>query len=248
MRECAATIRADIQRVFAGPDEIPVPKEIQDRVALLLSGLAQGETQSLDLESDISELGPPAISAVLSVIHKIRPDSSEFDQVARGVVVVARRDPRLAERCINAHFLSSDFGARRLCRRICEGLRIFPTVVQDSILDDEGVYLPEERVELADMCIDLSKNPEAIRVLTKYMSREYIIDQKNYFPLRESIAQHLGLLQFPETAQRITDEVSVHIWEELKEFSRLGAGESARLQMVSSSSTETPLRLWARRR
>jgi serine/threonine protein kinase len=216
MRECAATIRADMQRLFAGPDEIPVPKEIQDRVALLLSGLAQGETQSLDLESDISELGPPAISAVLTVIHKIRPDSNEFDQVARGVVVVARRDPTLAERCINAHFLSSDFGARRLCRRICEGLKIFPTVVLDSILDDEGVYLPEERVELADMCLDLSKDPEAILVLTKYMSREYLIDGNNFFALRDRIARRLGLLGFPQTAQHIVDEVSVHIGSDPK--------------------------------
>jgi hypothetical protein len=227
VREVAPKILEDMAQILAPPDEIPVSKGVRDRVAFLLSGLTQGETQSFSLAEDIIELGSTALSAVLENAYKVRPNTKEFEWVAEAVVALARLDRSLALRCIEAYGTSSDYGARELCRRICEAHELFPETLLQSIVDDDGVYVSRERVQLADMCIRISDRPDSVLTLCQYMSRELILNPDRYFDLRNRIACRMGELNFPETAKSLVDDARIHVWEDLLEFRALaGSGRT----------------------
>ena len=127
--------------------------------------------------------------------------------------------------CIEAYGTSSNFGARGLCRRISEALKIFPVALLDSIVDDDGVFLPNERVHLADMCIRLSDKPDSVLTLCQYMSRELILDPNQYRELRDRVACRIVGMNFAETAQLLVDDARMHVWEDLPEFSSLNQSE-----------------------
>jgi hypothetical protein len=111
-----------------------------------------------------------------------------------------------------------------MCRALCESLKTFPPILVDSLVTDEGVLLPEERLELAGLCIRYCNDPTtAILALTKYMCREYVIDSNRYHELRKGVAVPLGQTSFAKKALLVAQDTTARIWEELPEFDRLPA-------------------------
>ena len=58
-RERAPRLRDLVTDELAGENELPVPKEIQERVKAIYSYLPKDATQSLSVEADLTSLGPP---------------------------------------------------------------------------------------------------------------------------------------------------------------------------------------------
>jgi hypothetical protein len=88
---------------------------------------------------------------------------------------------------------------------------------------DEGILLPSERVDIADLCIRYSKKEDSLLALTKYMCREYIYNPytNNYKRLRDRVASPFSKLSFKDKALLIVQDTRDHIWEEIDEFEKI---------------------------
>lgn len=241
-RTAMERIRRTIAQALAPPGEIVVPKEIADAVTTVIAWLSQEDTQSLDLVEEIARLGPLAIPICLEQGYRLRRDSSSYRNVVTALTTLGAQDPNIAQRSIDKYALSSNIGVRALCWECCEALKYFPEILLDSLTGDEGVLLPEERINIADFCIRFSKNVTAVLALVKYMCREYIIDHDRYRVLCTKVAHRMYQLQVPDapggqssvstmwargsqtiTALLITEDCQNCIWQELPEFENLPA-------------------------
>jgi serine/threonine protein kinase len=219
-------IREAIIDDLAGPEELLVPKELRELVQMLFSWLSQQDTQSLDLTSDLLALGPRAIPAVLQEAYKIDSRDPAFAEVVAALTQLAALDRDRALRSLSFYSLSSNLGVRRMCREVCRSSRLFPVTLREALVTDEQILLPAERVELADLCLQLDDDrAEAVLTLTKYICREYVLDSNRYRDLRDRVASRLGTLAFPDTARLISEDVAARIWEDLPEFESLSSDQ-----------------------
>lgn len=213
----------DAIETLCGENEIAVVKETRDRVEFIYSLLTMGEvSSSFDLANEIGNLGTKAIPAMIEESYKIPSDGSVFDTVARALTSLAKRDKDLAVRSINLYCLSSDYAVRKMCLNLCEKLQVFPNRLIESVIEDSALYLPKERVDIADMCIRYSTDSSALLTLNKYMCREYILDPQSYADLRDRIARRVNDFNFNQKARLILEDTEVRIWEELPEYDSLG--------------------------
>lgn len=226
---------------LAGDEELPIPKEIQEQVAILFSWLADEDTQSFDLMGDLVRLGPRAIPAVLQEGYRLDARSEVFEEVVTALASMAKNAPDIANRALAFYSTSSNLGVRRMCRALCEAVERLPAILVDTLVTDEGILLPEERLELAELCIRYCDDATAaILALTKYMCREYIIDLNRYHELRDKVALPLGRSSFEKKALLVAEDTAARIWEELAEFDRVPPEkrekiESGLLQLMSDA-------------
>ena len=66
-------IRTAVIEALAGDDELPVPKDLRERVVTAYSFLTNDDTRTSDLKHDLVCLGPHAISAILEEAYKVHP-------------------------------------------------------------------------------------------------------------------------------------------------------------------------------
>lgn len=217
--------RSAIVETLAGKSEIVIPKDVADQVLTLFAWLAEGDTQSLDIVSDMVRLGPKALPVALEHGYRLRLDSESYRQVLAALTVLGKQERELAEKSITNYALSSNPVVRAMCRALCRVLELFPSSLLDQLAVDEGILLPEERVDLADLCILFSSEQDAILSLSKYMCREYILDRNRYHLLRGRIASRMGALPFSQRALLVVEDTTHHIWEELQEFEELAIEE-----------------------
>jgi serine/threonine protein kinase len=216
---------------LAGDEELPIPKDIQEQVAILFSWLAAEDTQSFDLVGDLVRLGPRAIPAVLQEAHRLNSSSEVFDEVVTALASMAQKAPDMANRSLAFYSTSSNLGVRRMCRALCRALERLPTILLDCLVTDEGVLMPDERLELAELCIQYCDDPTtAILSLTKYMCREYVIDLNRYRELRDKVALPLGNSKFEQKALLVVEDTAGRIWEELVEFERVPADKREKIE------------------
>jgi serine/threonine protein kinase len=220
-RESHSSLRDDIMETLAGENEIPVSKAIRDKVAFIYTMLSKDDTQSFDLKSDLVRLGPKSIPAIIEDGYKVPTNTSVFEDIIEVLVELAEHDNELAIASINTYCLSSDYVVRKMCLSLCEKLDIFPTVLIDSILEDNALYLPEERVYIADLCIRNSTDSSVMLSLNNYMCREYILDQQMYYELRDKIAVRVRELDFDQKSRLIVEDAKFRIWEDLLEYEEL---------------------------
>lgn len=220
-RESADRIRNRIVDDLAGTDELPVPKDVRERVASLYIYLTEDQTRSADLKGEIIRLGARAIPALIEESYKIPPDTDDVRTIAEAIATLSQHDAALADRCLERLAVSSVMSVRAMCRTICQHRRDVPTRLVDLLLEDNGLLLPAERVALADVCIDCATDKHAILVLTKYMCREYVIDQNRYHDLRDRIARRMGGMLFAQKARLVLEDTVQRIWRDLDEFKAL---------------------------
>ena len=220
-RESKFRIYYDIIEILAGETEIPFYKEINDKVTFIYSSFAQDDTQSFDLEDEIISLGVNAIPSLIEESYRLSIDSFEFNSIAGAILKLSKSKQDLAKRTIEIFCTSSDYSVRKLCRSLCDSLCFFPTNLMESIIENDSLYLPHERVEIADLCINYSKDRSVMMSLNQYMCREYILNENMYFDLRDKIALRVKDLSFQEKAALIVEDTKMRIWEELEDYEKL---------------------------
>ena len=156
-RERSAGLRNLVIDELAGENELPVPKEIGERVKAIYSYLPDETTQAYDVESDLIALGPRAIPVILEEAHRLVPDAPEFCRIANAVGALAELDAAFAERCLAYYCMSSQISTRCMCRDLCRRMEVYPPALSGQLVNDGGLFLPDERVDLADLCIRYSK-------------------------------------------------------------------------------------------
>jgi len=238
-RSAMERIRRAMSQALAPPGEIVIPKEIEDSVTTVIAWLSQSETQSLNLVEELTRLGPVAIPAILEQGYRLQNHTSVYDEVVEALGKLGAQDPQTAQLAIEVYALSSNIGVRALCWRTCEQLEYFPELLLDSLTADEGVLLPEERLQIADLCIRYGTNAEAVLALVKYICREYILDRDRYSEICRTVARRMNELKFPETARLIWEDCQSYIWEELKEFNRIPGRISFDPVFRDSATSET---------
>lgn len=221
IRENKTKILRDLINTFCGENELPVLKETKDRVSSVYSSLYQDSTQSFDLKDEIIRFGVDAIPSIIEQSYKLIPNSKEFSIILDALTVLANQKMDLAKRAIELYCVSSDYSVRRTCQLLCDNIQYFPTNLIDSIVDNDSLYLPEERVNIADICIKWSTDKNAMMPLNMYMCREYILDQQLYYELKNKIASRANELKFEEKAGLIVGDTKICVWEELKEYEDL---------------------------
>ena len=221
IRENRPRIVRDIIEVLGGENEIPVFKEIKDRVSSIYSSLFQGETESFDLKEEIVRLGTNAIPVIIEECYKLLHNSKEFDIISNALEVLVIQKPELAKRAIEIYCVSSDYSVRKMSRILCDKIQFFPTNLIDSIIDNDTLYLAEERVNIADTCIKWSTDSDVMMSLNRYMCREYILDKSLYPDLRDKIALRMKELKFEKKAGLILGDTKMRLWEELPEYEDL---------------------------
>ena len=221
IRENKTKILRDLINTFCGENELPVLKEIKDRVSSVYSSLYQDSTQSFDLKDEIIRFGVYAIPSIIEQSYKLIPNSNEFSIILDALTVLANQKLDLAKRAIELYCVSSDYSVRRMCQLLCDNIQYFPTILIDSIVDNDSLYLPDERVNIADICIKWSTDKNAMMPLNMYMCKEYILDQQRYFELKNKIATRVNELKFEDKAGLIVGDTKIRVWEELKEYDDL---------------------------
>ena len=214
-------IKYDITEVLIGEREIPILKETKDNVAFMFSLLLQKDTQTFDLKNDIMQLGTKAIPAIVEESYKISHESSDFEDVTSALGDLAIKEHDLSVRTIETFCVSSDYNVRSMCLSLCEKLSYFPTNLIENILEDDTLYLPKERVYIADLCIRYSNDSHVMMALNMYMCREYILDIRKYVEIRNNIALKVKELNFKEKARLIVEDTKMRIWEDLPEYKKL---------------------------
>jgi hypothetical protein len=214
-----------IEEALAPPGEIVIPKAIVDAVSTLLSWLNEEHTQSLDLVGELVRLGPRAIPVCLQQGYKVPFDSRVGDEIVEALRQLAKQDPQIAEHAVNTYALSSNVSVRSICRRLCEEVETLPALFVEALTNDEGTLLPEERLEIADLCLRYGSDSGAMLALSKYLCREYILGPGRYPVLSRRIASRMGAMPFANRALLIVEDTVDRIWEELPEFERVPAGK-----------------------
>jgi len=210
-----------LEEALAPAGDIVIPKTVADSVSTLLSWLNEEQTQSLDLVGDLVRLGPKALPVCLEQGFKIPFESRVGDEIIEALRQLARDDVQLAEKAVNSYALSSNSAVRAICRRLCEEVEVLPSIFVESLTSDEGILLPEERMELADLCLRYGSDSGPMLALSKYLCREYILGPSRYGLLSKRIATRMGAMPFSDKALLIVEDTADHIWEELPEFERV---------------------------
>ena len=223
-----AAIRLVIEDALSPPYLLVVPKDIEDSVHTLLLWLNQEDTQALDLISELVRLGPRAIPACLNQGHKLSPQSPAIGQIVRALTDLAAIDRPLAVKSIELYSTSSNGSVRLLCRRLCESLQVFPTVMLNALHDDLEVLLPEERLELAQLCARFSQNDKAGGTVLKFMCREYLSNPDRYQALKR-LASSLEQLRHPKRAEIAEWYGRKEKWKELREYEGVSPADYERV-------------------
>lgn len=216
-------IKKDILETLSGENEIPVIKEIKNNVANIYTfvAISDSETRSLNLKDDILRLGPDAIPSIIEEGYRVSSGTKEFNEITDALVELSGRNKPLAKRSIEIFCSSSDYNVRKMCQVLCQKMCFFPSNLIQSILDDAALYLPDERINIADLCIRYSTSSDVLLPLNNYLCREYILDPQNYFKLKDNIASRINDLQFEEKARLIVEDTKMRIWEDLPEYEKL---------------------------
>ena len=214
-------IRRTIGQALAPPGQIFVPKEVDDAVTTVFAWLSKEDSQALNLVDEIVNLGPSAIPACLQQGYRLQRTAGSYEEVVLALSKLGTDNPSLAQGSIDASASSSNRGVRELCWRLCAALGYFPVAFMRHLTADEGLLLPEERLTLADLCIRFSTDETATAALLSYMCREYVLDKRRYFALRDNVARRMSEVQSQNTSKEIWDACHNRIWRALKEFESL---------------------------
>ncbi len=238
-------IRRAINRDLAPPGDIVVPKEVEDSVTTVIAWLSEQDTQSLSLVDELVAIGPAAIPVCLQQGYRLQPATSSYRDIVTAISKLAVEDTLLAQRSIDAYALSANTGVRALCWTACEVIEYFPDGLLESLMKDEGVLFPEERLKVADLCIRFCRKSTAVLALVKYICREYILDHNQYRTLCLTVAGRMSQLQISEDssvaelwsrrrdviiALLIAQDCEKRVWEQLDEFKKLPQGNVATVE------------------
>jgi serine/threonine protein kinase len=211
-------IRRTIGQTLAPPGQIFVPKEVDDAVTTVFAWLSKEDSQALNLVEEIVNLGPAAIPACLQQGYRLQRTAESYEEIVVALGKLGADHLSLAQRSIDAAASSSNRGVRELCWRLCAALGYFPEASLRHLTADEGLLLPDERLALADLCIRFSTDETATAALLSYMSREYVLDKRRYFALRDNVARRVSEVRKQNTAKEIWDACHKRIWRLLREF------------------------------
>lgn len=212
-RENELRIRRDILTLMSGEDEIPLFKEIKNNVGFLFSTLTSENTQSFELKAEVIRLGTDAIPSIIEESYKLIPGTYEFEEIARAVGELALQDQELAIKAINQFCMSSDYSVRRLCQEVCKLIKFFPIILIGNITGNVDLFMSDERIDIADMCILYSDDDQVLLPLNQYMCREYLNDERNYLNLKKRIATRISELNFKQKALLIVEDTHMRIWD-----------------------------------
>lgn len=212
-------------KILAGENEIPIFKEIKDKVSFLYATLNQNDTQSFDLKNEILSLKVNAIPSLIEEGYRLSPGSKEFKLIIEALIELSENALDLARRCIEIFCTSSDYAVREICRELIKSTKYFPNNLIESIIENNSLYLPNERVAIADLCIKYSVDRSVILALNIYMCREYVLDSSRemYKDLCDRIALRVCDLSFDQKAALIVEDTKMRIWEDIEEYNRLSS-------------------------
>jgi serine/threonine protein kinase len=171
IRENKNNILRDLINIFCGDNQLPVLKETQDKVSSIYSSLYQDSTKSFELKEEVIRLGVSAVPALIEKSYKLIPNTFEFDVILEALTILANSDEKLTKKAIDLYCVSSDYSVRKICLSLSDNLQYFPTNLIDSIVDNDSLYLPDERVNIADICIKWSTDKNAMMPLNMYMCK-----------------------------------------------------------------------------
>ncbi len=214
-RENELRIRRDILTLMSGEDEIPIFKEIKNKVSFLFATLTSENTKSFELKAEVIRLGIDAIPSIIEEAYKLSAETYEFQEIAKALGKLAHSDMVLAKKSIDHYCLSSDHTVRRLCQELCKIIKFFPSALIHDVIENDALFMPKERVDIADMCIRYSDDDQVLMPLNLYMCREYLIDENSYYNLKDRIATRIGELDFENKALLIVQDTTMRIWEDL---------------------------------
>lgn len=212
-----AGVRLVIEEALSPPHLLVVPKDVEDSVHSLLLWLNETETQALDLVGELVRLGPRAIPACLNQGHKLSPNSAATAQLVKALTQLGLSDRALAVRSIELYSTSSNVTVRLLCRRLCGSLEVFPVTLLNALHDNIEVLLPEERLDLARLCLLYSSSEKAGGTVLKFACREYIADPSRYSALR-TLAGAMGKWTHPRRAEVAEWYAHSEKWKDLPEY------------------------------
>ncbi|HEV3259243.1 MAG TPA: hypothetical protein VG013_20415 [Gemmataceae bacterium] len=245
IRELAPAIRENIEEILTGSLSLYIPKAVRDEVASLFGVLPSETTESYDLRDRLVQLGPKAIATIFEEGYRLDVGTPAFGvviealaELGRGERERLRQNPRdfppdRALKSIEQYCLSSSFGVRRLSRALCKRLELFPRVLLDSILGDKEIYLPQERAELADLCLRLSQEDGTALCLMKYVCAEYLLEpsKERYWDLYNRVTSRFGQLRAKCRVTDLEAWAHDHVWEELDEFRGVPEAQRVRLSV-----------------
>ena len=181
------------------------------------------------------------------------PILSPFEMIVDALTELASRDRAPCGRTIALNCSSSHLSVRAMCRAYCRGLRFYPPVLRDQFLEDQGLLLPDEGFDLADICIRIATDEDSLRLLALYMCNEFLAkpNGRRYKELRVGIAFHMGEMAVPGKAALVTDWTACHFWMHLPKYMKTTSERRAEINNsllhlmadVFSSMQEESLRL-----
>ena len=128
--------------------------------------------------------------------------------------------------------------------RIVQEHGSLPGCVGRQLVNDGGLFLPDERVNLADLCLRYSKDEDAFLELTLYMCKEYILDRRRYYDLMTTVASRMGEIHFERKAWFLVQDAAIHVWKLLPELRNCRKLPSRILRRDYCRSSPTASRPW----
>lgn len=179
--------------------------------------------------------------AIFEEGYKLDIDSPQFPVVVGALAEFGRREadrirknpndfvPDRAQRSLDDYCLSSNYVVRRLCRELCRELKIFPARQREILQEEPDIFLPDERDEVAELCLGCGTADADLRALLLYMCDTYYADTRAYLDLRRRVAGRLAAMPVKDKARLLADWAFHHLWENLSAYQQADAAERADL-------------------
>jgi Protein kinase domain len=226
IRKEGPRIRENIEETFTGRLALYVSKYLRDEVASLFSNLSAEATDSLDLRERLLALGQKAVPAIFEEGYKLDMNSPHFPVVIEALAEFGRLEdarlktypndfvPNRVTRSLDDYRLSSNYVVRRLCRELCRKLGIFTDGQREILREGPDILLPNERDEVAELCLCCGVAETDLRALLLYMCDEYFADRRAYHDLSRRVAVRIGTMKLENKSRLIEAWAYERLWEE----------------------------------
>lgn len=228
-REERERIRNCVVGELAGIEELPVSKEVHDKVVVIYSDIYSDQSRSFDIKDELVHLGPQAIPSIIEEGYKVRWNTGDYDAVVQALVKLSAEDIVLTQRAIEQFCLSGSFSVRKLCISLCQRLCLFPLVYLEILADGSELLTKDEEEDISLLCINHGIGEKAVAAIAFYLCREYCVDPDGFNKLRHSVAQSISKMNYGNKADFIYSFTSRELWRELPEFTSVSP------QMIKST-------------
>jgi serine/threonine protein kinase len=241
IRKEAQQIRENIEEIFTGWLSLYVSKNLRDEVASLFSNLSAEATDSLDLRNRLLALGEKAVPAIFEEGYKLDIASPHFPVVVDALGEFGCREavrvnnqpnafpPDRAMRSLDDYRLSSNYAVRRLCRELCRKLKVFPNGQREILEEEPDIFLPDERDEVVELCLDCGTTEADFRALMLYMCDKFCTNPRAYFDLRRRVAGRLAGMPVKDKTRLLVEWAVNHLWEGLPGYQKADTAEREEL-------------------